>query len=153
MDVRRNVSLEQIERSIGRIGVVGSSVRAVRWRAARAGVEVSTPGMGILGVLERGGPQRVSLIARRAGMVGPQASRELRSLEAAGYVERTADHTDRRAVVVSISAKGTDAYMRLRDASVAAAGTALAEWSSDELAKVARLLSRMADDFTAVAHE
>ena len=102
----RNDSLEQIERSIGRIGVVGSSVRAVRWRAAHAGVEVSAPGMGILGVLERDGPQRVSLVARRAGMVGPQASRELRALEVAGYVERTADGTDRRAVVVSINAEG-----------------------------------------------
>ena len=149
----RNDSLEQIERSIASIGVVGSSLRAVRWRASRAGVEVSAPGMGILGVLERDGPQRVSLIARRAGMVGPQASRELRALEAAGYVERTTDGTDRRAVVVSINAKGTDAYLRLRDASVAAAGRALAGWSSDELAKLARLLSRMADDFTAVAHD
>jgi DNA-binding MarR family transcriptional regulator len=109
--------------------------------------------MGILGVLERDGPQRVSLIARRAGMVGPQASRELRSLEAAGYVERTTDRTDRRAVVVSINAKGTDAYLRLRDASVAAAGRALAGWTSDELAKLARLVSRMADDFTADGHE
>jgi DNA-binding MarR family transcriptional regulator len=151
--MRRNSSLQQIERSIGRIGVVGSSVRAVRWRAARAGVEVSTPGMGILGVLERDGPQRVSLIARKAGMVGPQASRELRSLEAAGYVERSTDAADGRAVVVSVNAKGTDAYLRLRDASVAAAGTALAKWSSGELAELARLLSRMADDFAAVAHE
>jgi DNA-binding MarR family transcriptional regulator len=109
--------------------------------------------MGILGVLERDGPQRVSLVARRAGMVGPQASRELRALEAAGYVERTADGTDRRAVVVSINAKGTDAYRRLRDASVAAAGQALAGWSPDELTKLARLLRRLADDFTAVAHE
>jgi DNA-binding MarR family transcriptional regulator len=151
--VRRNDSLVEIERSIGRIGVVGSSVRAVRWRAARAGVEVSAPGMGILGVLERDGPQRVWLIARKAGMVGPQASRELRALEAAGYVERTTDGTDRRSVVVSINPKGTDAYLRLRDAAVAAAGAALAGWSSEELAKLARLLGRMADDFTAVAHE
>jgi DNA-binding MarR family transcriptional regulator len=151
--MRRNASLEQIEKSIGRIGVVGSSVRAVRWRAARAGVEVSTPGMGILGVLERDGAQRVSLIARKAGMVGPQASREVGLLEAAGYVERTTDDADRRAVVVSINAKGTDAYLRLRDASVAAAGTALAEWSSDELSELARLLNRMADDFAAVARD
>jgi DNA-binding MarR family transcriptional regulator len=150
--MRRNASLQEIERSIGRIGLVGSSVRAVRWRAARAGVDVSTPGMGILGVLERDGPQRVSLIARKAGMVGPQASRELRFLEAAGYVERTTDDADGRAVVVSVNAKGTDAYLRLRDASVAAAGTALAEWSAGELAELARLLSRLADDFAAAAH-
>ena len=57
--VRRAEALEQIERSMGRIGRAGSSVMAARRRAARAGVEVSAPGMGILGVLERGGPQRV----------------------------------------------------------------------------------------------
>jgi hypothetical protein len=36
---------------------------------------------------------------------------------------------------------------------VAAAGAALAGWGSEELAKLARLLGRMADDFTAVAHD
>ena len=106
--------------------------------------------MGILGVLDRGGPQRVSSIAHRAGMIGTLASRELRALEAAGYVVRTADGADGRVVVVSITASGLDAYHRLRAASVAAAGDALAGWKADELADLARMLSRMADDFSAV---
>src|SRR6478735_2279523 len=144
--VRRAEALEQIERSMGRIGRAGSSVMAARRRAARAGVEVSAPGMGILGVLERGGPQRVSTVARRAGMVGTLASRELRSLERAGYVARGADGADGRAVVVSITARGRDAYRRLRAASVAAAADALSGWRADELADLARMLSRMADD-------
>ena len=92
--VRRAEALEQIERSMGRIGRAGSSVMAARRRAARAGVEVSAPGMGILGVLERGGPQRVSAVARRAGMVGTLASRELRALEDAGYVARGRDRSE-----------------------------------------------------------
>src|SRR5947199_1479813 len=117
--VRRAEALEQIERSMGRIGRAGSSVMAAQRRAARAGVEVSAPGMGILGVLDRGGPQRVSTVARRAGMVGTLASRELRALERAGYVARGADGADGRAVVVSITAKGHDAYLRLRPAAVA----------------------------------
>jgi DNA-binding MarR family transcriptional regulator len=147
--VRRAEALEQIERSMGQIGRAGSSVTAARRRAAAAGVEVSAPGMGILGVLERGGPQRVSTVARRAGMVGTLASRELRSLERAGHVARGADGADGRAVVVSITAKGRDAYRRLRAASVAAAADALAGWRADELADLARMLSRMADDFGA----
>jgi DNA-binding MarR family transcriptional regulator len=84
--------------------------------------------MGLLGVLERGGPQRVSVVARRAGMVAALASRELRQLEAQGFVSRRPDRADGRAVVVSITAKGRDAYRRLRAASVAAAGDALADW-------------------------
>jgi DNA-binding MarR family transcriptional regulator len=147
--VRRAEALEQIERSMGQIGRAGSSVMAARRRAARAGVEVSAPGMGILGVLDRGGRQRVSAVARRAGMVGTLASRELRLLERAGYVTRAADGADGRAVVVSITAKGRDAYRRLRAASVEAAAEALAGWRADELRELARLLARMADDFGA----
>src|SRR5438874_8482454 len=111
--VRRAEALEQIERSMGRIGRGGSSVMAARRRAARAGVEVSAPGMGILGVLDRGGPQRVSTVARRAGMVGTLASRELGGLEQAGYVARSTDRSDRRVIVASITAKGRHAYRRL----------------------------------------
>ena len=148
--VRRAEALEQIERSMGQIGRAGSSVMAARRRAARAGVDVSAPGMGILGVLDRGGRQRVSVVARRAGMVGTLASRELRSLERAGYVARSADGSDGRVVVVSITAKGRDAYRRLRAASVEAAAEALSGWRADELGELARLLARMADDFGAV---
>ena len=135
---------------MGRSAAAGSSVTAARRRAARAGVEVSAPGMGILGVLDRGGRQRVSVVARRAGMVGTLASRELRSLEHAGYVARGADGSDGRVVVVSITATGRDAYQRLRAASIEAAAEALAGWRADELSELARLLARMADDFGAV---
>ena len=134
---------------MGRIGRSGSSVTAARRRADRAGVDVSAPGMGILGVLERGGPLRVSVLARRAGMVAPLASRELRHLERQGFVTRRPDGSDGRAVVVGITGKGRDAYRRLRAASVAAAGDALADWKATELAELARLLTRMADDFSA----
>jgi DNA-binding MarR family transcriptional regulator len=147
--VRRAEALEQIERSMGRIGRAGSSVTAARRRAAAAGVEVSAPGMGVLGVLERGGPQRVSAVARRAGMVGTLVSRELRALERAGYVARRADGSDGRAVLVSITPKGRDAYDRLRAASVDATDAALRRWRADELTELARLLARMADDVSA----
>ena len=52
-------------------------------------------------------------------------------------------------MVVSITAKGRDAYRRLRAASVEAAAEALAGWHADELAELARMLARMADDFGA----
>src|SRR5262245_6788667 len=147
--VKRAEALEQIERSMGRIGRAGSSVISARRRADRAGVDVSAPGMGILGVLERGGAQRVSVLARRAGMVAPLASRELRHLQQEGFVTRGPDGSDGRAVVVAITPKGRDAYRRLRAASVAAAADALADWKASELAELARLLARMADDFSA----
>jgi len=146
--MRRTEALEQIEQSLGTIGRVGSSTSATRRRAAQAGVDVSVPGMGILGVLERSSPQRVSAIAHKAGMVPTLASRELRSLEAAGFVERTIDGADARAVAISLTPAGREAYHRLRAASVEAAADALAEWSAADLARLARLLARVADDFS-----
>jgi DNA-binding MarR family transcriptional regulator len=142
--------LEQIERSVGTISRVGSSVRATRRRAAEAGVDVSAPGMGILGILDRGAPQRVSALARSAGMLATLASRELRALEAAELVQRTTDGADGRVVLVSITPAGREAYRKLRAASVAATADALAGWSAAELVEVARLLARIADDFSAV---
>ena len=147
--MRRIEALEQIERSLGTIGRVGSSTSAARRRAVQAGVEVSVPGMGILGVLERGSPLRVSVIARRAGMVPTLASRELRSLEAAGYIERTTDGADARAIAVTLTPAGREAYHRLRAASVEAAADALARWTAADLSQLAHLLARVADDFSA----
>jgi DNA-binding MarR family transcriptional regulator len=82
-------------------------------------------------------------------MVVPLASRELRQLDAQGFVSRAADGADGRAVVVAITTKGRDAYRRLRAASVAAAADALSGWKATELSELARLLARMADDFGA----
>lgn len=149
--VRRSDALEQIERATGTVSRIGSSVSAARRRAAAAGVEVSVPGMGILGALDRESPQRVSAIARRAGMLATLASRELRSLEAAGLVVRMADGDDARAVAVSLTPAGREAYQRLRAASVAATASALSGWSVAELTQLARLLARMADDFAGSA--
>ncbi len=148
--MRRDEALEQIERSIGRISRAGSSVASARRRAVRAGIDVSTPGMGILGALHRGGPQRVTELAARAGMGTTLVSRELRQLEQAGLVRRAADGTDGRAVVVALTVSGRAAYERLRRTSVEAAGEALAHWRADELADLARVLGRVADDFAAV---
>ncbi len=146
--MRRVESLELIEQSMARIGRVGSSVAAARRRATAAGVDVSSPGMGVLGALVRGGPQRVSAIAAATGLLGSHVSRELRGLEAEGLVERRADAHDARAVLVTVTPAGRAAYKRLKRASVAAADTALTGWRADDLASLARLLDRMADDFT-----
>jgi DNA-binding MarR family transcriptional regulator len=104
--------------------------------------------MGVLGTLVRDGPQRVSAIATATGLLGSHVSRELRGLEAQGLVTREADTRDARAVQVSVTPAGRAAYRRLKAASVTAAGAALAGWRADELAALARLLDRMADDFT-----
>jgi DNA-binding MarR family transcriptional regulator len=149
--VRRAEALDEIERSVGRISRIGSSVAASRTRAARAGVDVLSPGMGVLGVLDRAGPLRVSAVATMTGMVGTLVSREIRALERTGLVTRSSDRSDGRAVIVSLTPAGRESYRRLRQASVEAAGLALAGWNMPELVTLAGLLARVADDFAAVA--
>jgi DNA-binding MarR family transcriptional regulator len=105
--------------------------------------------MGILGALHRAGPQRVTELATRTGMVTTLVSREIRGLDQAGLVRRTADGSDGRAVVVVLTPSGRAAYERLRRTSVEAAGEALAHWRADELVDLARVLGRVADDFAA----
>ena len=135
---------------MGRIGRAGSSVMAARRRADRAGVDVSAPGMGILGVLERGGPQRVSVVARRAGMVG-----------AAGQ-PGAAPARRRRASSPGAPTGPTAARWSWRSRPRAATRTAgcgrrrwrrrptrWPSWKASELTELARLLARMADDFSA----
>lgn len=135
---------------MGAIGRLASRSSSTRLRTRLAGVEVSAPGMAILGSLARGGALRVSELAHRSGMVPTFVSREVGALESAGFVARSTDPEDRRAVLVSITDKGLDAYARLRAASVEAAGTALAHWSAEDLTTLATLLARMAEDFAAV---
>ena len=84
-------------------------------------------------------------------MVGTLVSREIRVLEKAGFITRATDGSDGRAVILSLTASGRDAYGRLRQASVEATGKALATWRADELADLAHLLIRVADDFTSAA--
>jgi DNA-binding MarR family transcriptional regulator len=144
--MRRADALDRIERSISRISRVGTNATASRTRAARAGVAVSTPGMGVLGALADVGPQRVSAIAARTGMVGPLVSREVGVLEAAGLVERRRDPLDGRAVVVSLTDKGEDAHRRMRQASVDMADETLGSWRASDLTQLALLLDRLADD-------
>jgi DNA-binding MarR family transcriptional regulator len=144
--MRRAEALDRIERSIARISRVGTNATASRTRAARAGVAVSTPGMGVLGALADVGPQRVSAIAARTGMVGTLVSREIGVLEAAGLVARTRDPHDGRAVVVSLTDKGGDVHHRMRRASIDMADETLGSWRAADLATLAQLLGRLADD-------
>src|SRR3954466_8882022 len=61
-----------------------------------AGTRVSGPGLNALGLIIREGPLPVNEVARRMGVDQSTASRQIRPLEDAGLVARTADEADRR---------------------------------------------------------
>lgn len=98
-------------------------------RSIDAEGEIST---GLVGTLNMvcGGPLRVSDIAKKAGIRVPSATEQIIKLEAAGLVARSADASDARVVLVSLTELGrqklSDANAR-RNASMAAALRSLTE--------------------------
>lgn len=59
-----------------------------------------------LGAAVDDGPQRPGVIAGRIGTTGPTATRTVDALAAMGLVERIADTTDRRAILVRATPRG-----------------------------------------------
>ncbi len=74
----------------------------------------------LLALLEDGGPMRVGDLAHADHSSQPTATAGVRRLEAAGWVERTADPRDARASVVRLTRSGRAALERARRARAAA---------------------------------
>jgi DNA-binding MarR family transcriptional regulator len=68
----------------------------------------------VLGALARQGQQRLSDLADREGLNPTMVSRVVAALERSGWVERTPDPGDGRAVVAGITAEGRRRYEQLQ---------------------------------------
>lgn len=79
----------------------------------RTSVCVSRTEVGVLRVL-RGGPQRITELAARERVTQPAITLLVNRLAERGWVERVADPTDGRAVLVSMTAAGEEVFERLR---------------------------------------
>jgi DNA-binding MarR family transcriptional regulator len=72
------------------------------------GARLSNNQLLVLYFLRDSGPQRVGVLAERAGMIVPALSRLLRSLTQSGYVMRERDPEDGRAYIVELTELGTE---------------------------------------------
>lgn len=68
---------------------------------------LSRSAAGVLSVLERTGPQRITALAEREAVRQPSMTGLVQRLEAAGLVSRTTDPEDGRASLVAITAAGS----------------------------------------------
>lgn len=101
-------------------------------------------------VAERGGC-RLSDLAEAAGLDLSTVSRHVRDLVDAGYAARTADPTDRRAVVLELTPDGREVLDEARASRAAALAPVLASWDDAERADLTRLLTALARDLTSAA--
>jgi DNA-binding MarR family transcriptional regulator len=91
------------------------------------------------------GAMRLSDLATRLQLDLSTVSRHVRALEDAGYLERTPDKDDRRAMRISISDKGSQVLDEGRAAQRETLEKALATWTERDRTTLERLLGRLAD--------
>ena len=110
---------------------------------------VDTGAIRLLWHLAEAGSCRVSDLAELAGLDLSTVSRHVRDLGDAGYLRRTPDPHDRRAVVLELLPLGTDVLAEARANRAAALTPVLAGWSPEDRADLTRLLGELARDLAA----
>ena len=127
------------------VDLVIASSRSPRQRermARAAGLPVTEAGSSLLRAVSRHGPITLGNLASRVGLDQSTVSRQVRSLETSGLVERTPDPDDRRSSVITLSTDGQRFLERVREVARHDYDAALADWSDDERATFAAMLER-----------
>jgi DNA-binding MarR family transcriptional regulator len=103
----------------------------------------------LLGRLAKGGPATSAELARAEGITPQSMGAILKSIEAAGFAQRSADPDDRRRVVFTVTPAGHDFYRSRIDARAAQFTESLAADFTpaeiEQLLAAAPLLERLAD--------
>lgn len=113
-----------------------------------AGDELSPSSMAALATIEIRGPLTPSELAEYEGIKRPTATRVLQRLLEAGLIERTADPSDGRSAVVSVTRDGGALLKKLRSRKTAYLAQRLRELPDDDvkaLERAAEVLERLLD--------
>jgi DNA-binding MarR family transcriptional regulator len=113
---------------------------------AAAGVDLDRALFPLLARIERRGPLGIGELAELCGRDYTTVSRQITKLEGLGLVVRQTNEHDARIKEAVLTAKGrviTSALDRAREKIITAL---LAHWEKQEVAELARLLRKLADD-------
>jgi DNA-binding MarR family transcriptional regulator len=145
----QNTRIENIRKIYGAVvdlvGIMNSPQRDTRM-IEEAGVLLDRALFPLLVGIGRFGPIGVGDLADRVGRDYTTVSRQVAKLETLGLVEREASQTDKRVCEAVITAPGremTNAIDKARDRILTAM---LDEWSHDDIAMLAVLVRRLADN-------
>jgi DNA-binding MarR family transcriptional regulator len=122
--------------------------RMARRLRQEAGDELSPSSMAALATIEQRGPLTPSELAEYEGIKRPTATRVLQRLLEAGLIERTADPSDGRSAVVSVTKDGSALLKKLRSRKNAYLARRLRELPDEDVAaleRAAEVLERLLD--------
>jgi len=122
--------------------------RAERTGSVRAGHNPALERSGylLLQVLHTEGPRGINALAERQGLDASTVTRQVVSLEKAGFARRSRDPRDGRAVRVEATPEGVAQLERERTRRAAMYDQILSDWSPTERALLATLLERLNHD-------
>jgi DNA-binding MarR family transcriptional regulator len=152
-DVPASPEVAEIERALSRITYLGTRARQHDRLMAVADVPLDRAAVALLRQIADSEPQRPGELAHRLGVEASHVTRTAQQLEKAGYVTRVPDPDDRRAQRIRLTDAGREAIDRIRQAGARGMQAALADWSPEELRRLATLFHRMVDDFLRHASE
>ena len=122
------------------------------WRRARAisnqlsrqvHPDMEPAAYGLLTVIRREGPIRLTDLAMNIGVGKPSVSRQIAFLESLGLVVKEADPLDGRAQSIQLTAKGEEKMHQVQDARRQVFRERLGEWPVQDLQELARYMAML----------
>jgi DNA-binding MarR family transcriptional regulator len=104
--------------------------------------------VGLLRLAASGDPVRPSDAADALDVNPSTITRYARALEEEGFVRVTGDPADGRSCLISTTAAGRAELARFAEAGVDVFGAVIQDWSAEDVREFARLLTRLAGDWT-----
>lgn len=98
---------------------------------------------GLLTVIRREGPIRLTDLAMRIGVGKPSVSRQIAFLESIGLVSKEADPLDGRAQSIRLTPKGEEKMHQVQDARRQVFRERLGEWPVQDLEELARYMAKL----------
>lgn len=125
------------------LDLVLTSTGLVRLVSSQLDIPLSLPQSRALAELRDNGALRISVLARSQRCSQPSMTTLVDRLESAGFVTRSADPTDARAVLVEVTPAGLETLVRAGEAIAEALSEPLAHLTRDERAEIARSLDTL----------
>lgn len=141
--------LQRIAEALASVVGLGGLPRVHERLMAKVGVGIDPSVYPVLRRVSQNEPLRLTELAKLLGIDVSTASRTVKRLAVEGLVVKTLDERDGRASALWLSEDGRELLRRLRAGRHELMAEVFADWSYDDLAALAPLLERAAQDLQA----